>query len=119
MLEQLIPDPVFRRQLQEFFDMHPQFAARFPGGIVQFAQIAANLPEDALEDMMIAETENMRGEPVNREMPGQIPGQIMLPPDLDEEVLDANGEGDDVEEDLSEDEEEVAVSIQQPYRFQH
>jgi len=100
MLERLVPDPIFRRQLLAFFEAHPQFAARFPGGIIQFAQIAANLPEDALEDMMIAEADNMQ-EP-NRELPGQMPGHPVFdfddPPALEEQVGDEDdgSEGEDL-----------------------
>ena len=96
---------------QAFFEAHPQFAGRFPGGIVQFAQIAAQLPEDALEDMMIAETDNM-GEP-NREMPGQMPGQLVFgaedPPlagqdeDVDLGVDGLEGIAEDADEDDEDD----------------
>uniref|UniRef100_P9WEI3 Probable transcription factor claV n=1 Tax=Ampulloclitocybe clavipes TaxID=56467 RepID=CLAV_AMPCV len=72
-LERLIPDAAFRGQLQAFFEAHPNFAERFPGGIVQFAQIAGQLPEDVLEDMMLAEA--MGGEGLqDGGMPGQMPG---------------------------------------------
>lgn len=75
MLERLIPDPVFRRQLQVGLRLRFLFILCLPlhiscrtssrrirtlhsasqGGIVQFAQLAGQLPEDALEDLMIAE----------------------------------------------------------------
>jgi len=96
LLERLIPDGVFRRQLQEFFAAHPNFAERFPGGIVQFAQFAAQLPEDALEDLMIAEA-NHAGIPNDgRGMPGQL--------DVEQDVLDQapvviGAEGGDSEDD--------------------
>ncbi|KAH9942612.1 transcriptional repressor TCF25-domain-containing protein [Amylocystis lapponica] len=121
MLERLIPDPVFRRQLQAFFEAHPNFAQRFPGGIVQFAQFAGQLPEEALEDLMIAEAaaaEQMGG----RGMPGMMPGVLIaeLTPPEDEAADGAAGappadvgavaarreESDDEDEDENEDEDE-------------
>lgn len=100
-------------------------AARFPGGFAQFAEIAAQLPEEVLEDFMIAEVDNPG---VPQGMPGQIPGAggmfADFSDDEDEEVPQAHGrhqeplenvdEGD-LEEDEDEDEEEleeVAVSCQ-------
>ncbi|TFK33697.1 transcriptional repressor TCF25-domain-containing protein [Crucibulum laeve] len=54
-LAQMVPDVGFRRQLEAFYNAHPNFAERFPGGIVQFAQMMAQLPPDAVEEMMLAE----------------------------------------------------------------
>lgn len=39
---------------------------------MQFAEVAAQLPEDVLEDMMLVEA--VAGEGDNRGMPGQMPG---------------------------------------------
>lgn len=75
-LERLVPDGVFRRQLQDFFAAHPNFAQRFPGGLVQFAQLAAQLPEDALEDLMIAEANGTDAGDPNGVMPGQLQGEV-------------------------------------------
>ncbi|KZP07253.1 DUF654-domain-containing protein [Athelia psychrophila] len=94
LLERLIPDPVFLRQLQPrqssipkaFFNAHPGFAERFPGGIVQFAQMAGEMPEDQLEDIMIAEAENL---PQNLGMPGGFEAQFAAEFTSDEE----EGEG--------------------------
>jgi len=55
---------------------HPNFAERFPGGIVQFAQLAAQLPEDALEDLMIAEADGIGLQNPNGGMPGQLQGEV-------------------------------------------
>ncbi|KAF7979523.1 hypothetical protein HWV62_42100 [Athelia sp. TMB] len=117
ILERLIPDPVFLRQLQAFFNAHPGFAQRFPGGIVQFAQIAGQMPEDQLEDIMIAEANNipqnegMPGEfevhfagPEEDEEPGEEPGEEPAPPDADVERAD----GSETEEEPDSEEEEVA-----------
>ncbi|KAF8189634.1 transcriptional repressor TCF25-domain-containing protein [Pholiota molesta] len=57
-LAQFLPDAAFRQQLQAFFDAHPHFAERFPGGILQFAQMAGQLPPDVLEDLMLVEAVN-------------------------------------------------------------
>ncbi|TCD69203.1 hypothetical protein EIP91_008499 [Steccherinum ochraceum] len=75
LLEQLIPDAAFRRQLEGFFQANPQFAQRFPGGIVQFAQLAGQLPEDALEDLFAAE---LAAEPPEEVRPGgmRVPGGL-------------------------------------------
>lgn len=50
----MIPDPVMRRQFQDFFDANPAIREQFPGGLADFAQAAANLPEDVMDEMMIA-----------------------------------------------------------------
>ena len=52
---------------QAFFDAHPHFAQRFPGGILQFAQMAGQLPPDVLEDLMLVEA-------VNANAAGGMPG---------------------------------------------
>ena len=37
------------------FNANPNFAERFPGGILQFVQVIGQLPEDVVEDMMMME----------------------------------------------------------------
>ncbi|KAI0092896.1 transcriptional repressor TCF25-domain-containing protein [Irpex rosettiformis] len=121
LLERMIPDPIFRQQLQDFFTANPQFAQRFPGGIIEFAHIAAQMPEDALEDLMVAVVNgDADGAPdVQGRMPGQMPGEDFLgdvfdvpagvqdeEPGEDAHVEGVDSEGDEDEED--EDEEEVA-----------
>lgn len=110
LLERMVPDAGFRRQLQGFFEAHPNFAQRFPGGIVQFAQLAAELPEDALEDLF---AEQLAAEPVQFQAGAQMPGGLFgdvedEPPELGEEDLGVDGadEGDEVEGDAEEDEGE-------------
>lgn len=101
---------------------------RFPGGIVQFAQAAAQLPPEVLEELMIAEA--MAGE---GGMPGEMPGFDMRNDDGPAEMIEArvapaaqnvqnqdaldneagtddDGDGDD-DDDEEEEEEEVSVSI--------
>ncbi|KAI0771719.1 transcriptional repressor TCF25-domain-containing protein [Trametes elegans] len=77
LLERLVPDGALRGQLLDFWNAHPALAQRFPGGIVQFAQIAEQMPE-VLEDMMLAVAAGGGGldAPQQREgeMPGGMPG---------------------------------------------
>ncbi|VDC02206.1 unnamed protein product [Peniophora sp. CBMAI 1063] len=86
LLERVIPDGEMRRQIQELFDAHPGLRGQFPGGVVQFAQIVGQLPEDQLEGLMVEamELQGQRGmggeedeEPVHEpgRMPGGMPGE--------------------------------------------
>ena len=54
MLERLVPDAAFRAQPAGFWEAHPVIQQRFPGGLVQFAQWAGQVPEDVLEDLFLA-----------------------------------------------------------------
>jgi hypothetical protein len=74
-LEEVIPDPAARAQLRALFEAHPALAARFPGGIAQFAQLAAQLDEGALDGLMVelAEAAVAMGD-AGGEMPGAMPG---------------------------------------------
>jgi hypothetical protein len=66
-----------------FFVAHPHFAQRFPGGILQFAQMAGQLPPDVLEDLMLVEAVNAPD--------GVIPGGLDNVRDDDEEnVVEVN-----------------------------
>ena len=147
-LAQFIPDAAFRQQLQvmyistcrlwksflifvklliqAFFEAHPHFAQRFPGGILQFAQMAGQLPPDVLEDLMLVEAINAAPGPDGGAMPGGLEnvrddgenavevnfhqGGGPLPPlgavaHGDQIEEEANRDGD--EEDEEEEEEEV------------
>ena len=129
LLERLVPDAIFRGQLVGFWDAHPIIQQRFPGGIVQFAQMAAQMPEDALDDLFVA-IQGAMEEHQQQEggMPGGMPGgDVMVnfvepEDDVDEgdlapqpapapvvqpAVQDAAEEDEDEDE---EGEEEVAVS---------
>jgi hypothetical protein len=84
---------------------HPNFAERFPGGIVQFAQLAAQLPEDALEDLMIAEADGIGANNLQRGIPGQLRGEIGVldfEPDAANQipVMGEQGDGSDDEADV-------------------
>ena len=135
LLARLIPDAATRAQIVTFFDQNPWIAAQLPGGIVEFVQMIAEMPEDALHEMMIG-AEMMReaggaaGVQPGLADRGAMPGEL-----LDEEVevfLEAGDGGDDVDdvphgqpghqdgradteededEEEEEEEEEVAVSI--------
>ena len=110
--------------IQDFFAANPQFAQRFPGGIVEFAHIAAQMPEDALEDLMVAVVNGAaEGAPGGEgRMPGQMPGEDFFHDDLEPPVgfhaaepqQDTEGEEaetqDDGEDEDEEDVEDVAVS---------
>lgn len=125
VLGRLIPDGVFRRQLQvritglnslhlrlmgfqDFFVAHPNFAERFPGGIIQFAQLAAQLPEDALEDLLIAEANDMGAPNPNWGMPGQLEGEMGVL-DFDQGVVDQDPVVGGAEGDSSDDEADIEV----------
>ncbi|KAI0301899.1 transcriptional repressor TCF25-domain-containing protein [Multifurca ochricompacta] len=96
LLERLVPDPVFRRQLQDFFAAHPRLLQQFPGGVVQFAQLAGNMPEEVLQDIMLnaqmMEEAAVQGAAPHGEMPGGMPGDNFVQLDFLEEA-DVEGEG--------------------------
>ena len=71
--------------------------------MVQFAQLAAQLPEDALEDLMIAEADGNGAPNPNGGMPGQLQGELGVL-DFDQDVADQDpvvegGEGDGNDDD--------------------
>ncbi|KAF8148865.1 transcriptional repressor TCF25-domain-containing protein [Crassisporium funariophilum] len=111
-LAQLIPDAAFRQQLQAFFEAHPHFAERFPQGILQFAQMAGQLPPDVLEDLMLVEAVNAPGPA------GGMPGGLDNMQDEEERMVEINfvergdalpalvHRGQEVEEDIEEGEED-------------
>ncbi|KIJ58792.1 hypothetical protein HYDPIDRAFT_44335 [Hydnomerulius pinastri MD-312] len=72
LLAQLIPDAATRNQIIAFFDQKPGIAAQVPGGVVEFVRTMGEMPEDALEDLMLGAAMMHRGS-----MPGDM---------LDEEI---------------------------------
>lgn len=82
MLEQMIPHPEMRRQFQDMFAANAALRNQFPGGVVQFAQVAANLPEDMLNDLLVqvaalADVDDAGGVGQGQDpdrMPGGMPG---------------------------------------------
>lgn len=84
-------------ELQDFFAGHQRLQEQFPGGIVQFAQLIANLPEQDLQDLImnaqILEEGAAQGALPHGEMPGGLPGDNFV-------QLDFGGEADvDIEMD--------------------
>ena len=134
-LAQMIPDAAFRHQMQAFFDANPHFAERFPGGILQFAQMAGQLPPDMLEDLMAIEAMNNNNNIPGQfamadggggDMPGghldfgdlrvdplaEVPEHFGEMPGLhDDQDLDIQGSEEEQAEEGDEEEEEVSVSI--------
>ncbi|KIK05427.1 hypothetical protein K443DRAFT_353509 [Laccaria amethystina LaAM-08-1] len=111
-LAQMIPDAAARQQLQALFNANPNFAERFPGGILQFVQAIEQLPEDVVEDMMMMEM--MGGDAHNAGvMPGgldildlnEVPGMVPVPvggaaglPQEEDDVLENEEEEEEEEE---------------------
>lgn len=76
-LERLIPDAGVRAQIEALFDANPGLAGQLPGGVVQFVQMMAEMPDEALDDMMLGLAmgpgEGGDGVPGGRGMPGGLP----------------------------------------------
>lgn len=128
LLARLIPDAATRAQILAFYDQNPWIAAQVPGGAVEFVQRLAEMPEDALQEMMLG-AEMIRdaggaagvqpGLADRGAMPGELPEEEI---EVFWEAEDGGGGVDDLpqdgrvdtvedEEDGEEDEEDVAVSI--------
>ena len=82
LLEKHLLILIFLIITKAFFEAHPHFAQRFPGGIFQFAQMAGQLPPDVLEDLMLVEAVNAPD--------GVIPGGLDNVRDDDENVVGVN-----------------------------
>ncbi|KAF8548302.1 hypothetical protein OG21DRAFT_779027 [Imleria badia] len=123
LLARLIPDAATRAQILAFYDQNPWIAAQVPGGVVEFVQMMAEMPEDALQEMMLG-AEMMReagagvGVQPGLAERGAMPGELL---DEDIEVFweaEEGGEVDDMPrghqqgrvdtEEEEEEEEEVA-----------
>ena len=127
-LARLIPDAATRAEILAFFDQNPWLAAQIPGGVVEFVQMMAEMPEDALHEMMVG-AEMMReadgaagvqpGLADRGVMPGELPGEEVEvfweaeDGGVNDLPHDQPGHPDDrVDmEDEDEDEEDVAVSV--------
>lgn len=120
-LERLIPDAGIRAQFEALFDANPGLAAQLPGGVVQFVQMMAEMPADAMDDMLLGlamGAANGGGDlPGGGGMPGGMPleGEDDLP-DLDpippRDAAEAPPFGGEVEseDDDDDDGDDVAVS---------
>lgn len=75
---------------QDFFAAQPHLQEQFPGGIVQFAQIAGNLPEEALQEIFLnvqmLEEAAEQGALPHGEMPGGLPGDNFVQLDFGREA---------------------------------
>lgn len=131
LLARLIPDAATRAQILAFYDQNPWIAAQVPGGAVEFVQLMAEMPEDALHEMMlgaemIRDAGGAAGVQPGLADRGAMPGE--LPEEEIEVFWEAEEGGRDVdglphdgrvdtvedEEDGEEDEEDIAVSITAP-----
>lgn len=119
-LEQLLPDPAFRQQLQGVFDANPWLAQLIPGGINQLAEMLPNLPEGMLDDMLMnagmADNALQDGG-----MPGQMPGEegvdeLLNEPDEIPGLQRGDGE-DSANEEESGDSEDDAPAVSLPIRL--
>lgn len=76
-LERLIPDAGVRAQIEALFDANPGLAGQLPGGVVQFVQMMAEMPDEALDDMMLGLAmgpgDGGVGVPGGGGMPGGLP----------------------------------------------
>ncbi|KAF7305287.1 hypothetical protein HMN09_00779900 [Mycena chlorophos] len=97
LLERMIPNAALRDQLQAFWDAVPAVQERFPGGVVQFAQAAAQMDPEELEAVMLAAVAGAEDGP---QQDGGMPGEM---PDM---VRWEQGDVDDVEEEEPDDEDE-------------
>jgi hypothetical protein len=78
-LEQLVPDPNARAELQALYNANPAVARRFPGGVVQFVQMAAQMDEGGLDDLMIEIAQAGDDEGLGEgEGQGQMPGGVAM-----------------------------------------
>lgn len=79
-------------KMQDFFAANPRLLEQFPGGVVQFAQLAGTLPEEALMDIMvnanILEEAAAQGALPHGEMPGGLPGDNLVQLDFVGEDID-------------------------------
>ncbi|KAJ7174569.1 transcriptional repressor TCF25-domain-containing protein [Mycena filopes] len=113
MLARMIPDAGVREQLQAFFNAMPAVQERFPEGVVQFAEAAAEMDPEEFEALMlaaVAANEDAVNAANQGGMPGEMPGfghweEEAAPEAAPEE--EAVVEGDE-EEESDEDDEVVA-----------
>ncbi|KAJ6579610.1 transcriptional repressor TCF25-domain-containing protein [Mycena vulgaris] len=111
VLAQMIPDAGVRNQLQAFFNAMPAVQERFPEGVVQFAEAAAQMDPDEFEALMLAAAmgNDDDGGAARGGMPGEMPGF----PNWEEEAQEPVREGDageDEEGEVSDEEEEEEIA---------
>ncbi|KAJ7165632.1 transcriptional repressor TCF25-domain-containing protein [Mycena crocata] len=114
VLAQMIPDAGMREQLQAFFDAMPAVQQRFPEGVVQFAEAAAQMDPEEFEALMLAA--HMANEDAANQggMPVAMPGVANWDEDADADAAPPppepvpEEEVHEVESDEDDEEEEVA-----------
>jgi hypothetical protein len=88
----------------------PAVQERFPEGVVQFAEAAAQMDPEEFEALMLAAMANADELPAENANRGGMPGQMPGFADWEVEPVPEEGDVEDVEE-SDEDEEVVAVSL--------
>jgi len=102
------------------FDGNPLLAERFPGGVMEFAQFVGQLPDEALDDLVL-QFQMEAGQQQDGRMPGGFDGggidiesgEEQGGPDggVREIEQGRNVENDDDDEDEDEDEDEEASPV--------
>lgn len=121
-LERLIPDAGIRAQIEALFHANPGLARQLPGGVVQFVQMMAEMPEEALNDMMLdfaMAGEGGVGVPGGGGMPGGLPVEgdddepdlEPMPPRGAAEVAPALADEDQSEEDEDDEDEDEYIAV--------
>ncbi|KAJ7071728.1 transcriptional repressor TCF25-domain-containing protein [Mycena belliarum] len=117
VLAQMVPDAGIREQLQAFFNAMPAVQERFPEGVVQFAEAAAQMDPEELDALMLAAAMGNEGEAEPGGMPGAMPGFADWEAEPHEPVPEHEaGQNEDESEDeddgdVSEDEEEAVAPL--------
>jgi hypothetical protein len=93
---------------QAFFNAMPEVQERFPEGVVQFAEAAAQMDPEEFEALMLAAMANADAVDANGGG-GGMPGNWEDEP-APREPFNEAGDAEDVREESDEDEEEIAVS---------
>ncbi|KAJ7683568.1 transcriptional repressor TCF25-domain-containing protein [Mycena rosella] len=116
VLAQMIPNAGMREQLQAFFNAMPAVQERFPEGVVQFAEAAAQMDPEEFEALMLAAAmgDDDGGAPQGG-MPGEMPGFPNWEAEAPEPVREEEGDVED-EGELSEDDEEEEPVAPLPLR---
>ena len=76
-----------------FYDQNPWIAAQVPGGVVEFVQMMAEMPEDALQEMMLG-AEMMREAGAGGVQPG-LADRGVMPGELPDEAVEVFWEADE------------------------
>lgn len=109
MLARMVPDANARAALVGLYDARPELQQRYPNGVLEFVQAAAQMDEDVLQVMMfeMMEAQGREGGVAAGQMPGGMPHEWevnfdAVPPG----VAERNDGANDVEADDWEDSDE-------------